>query len=76
MAVLNNGPATVDRAQFAIRNCGRRGVLVTASRVGLFLPHAPRNKLVRRPLRHSHGGTGCGSAHRPFLASRASCSRP
>ena len=22
-------------------------------------------------FRHSHGGTGCGSAHKPFLASRA-----
>jgi hypothetical protein len=25
-------------------------------------------------LRHSHGGTGCGSAHKPFRASRASVS--
>ena len=25
---------------------------------------------------HSHGGTGCGSAHKPFLASRASVSSP
>ena len=25
---------------------------------------------------HSHGGTGCGSAHKPFFASRASFSRP
>jgi hypothetical protein len=28
------------------------------------------------PFRHSHGGTGCGSAHKPFLASRASFSNP
>src|SRR6185503_7763131 len=27
-------------------------------------------------FRHSHGGTGCGSAHKPFLASRASFSSP
>ena len=27
-------------------------------------------------FRHSHGGTGCGSAHKPILASRASCSSP
>jgi len=27
-------------------------------------------------FRHSHGGTGCGSAHKPFLASRASFSTP
>jgi hypothetical protein len=27
-------------------------------------------------FRHSHGGTGCGSAHKPFLASRASFSNP
>ena len=27
-------------------------------------------------FRHSHGGIGCGSAHKPFLASRASCSNP
>ena len=26
--------------------------------------------------RHSHGGTGCGSAHKPFFASRASFSNP
>jgi len=25
---------------------------------------------------HSHGGTGCGSAHNPFMASRASRSNP
>jgi hypothetical protein len=25
-------------------------------------------------FRHSHGGTGCGSAHNPFLSSRASLS--
>src|ERR1043165_6900604 len=29
-----------------------------------------------RRLRHSHGGTGWGSAHKPFLASRASFSNP
>jgi hypothetical protein len=23
------------------------------------------------PFRHSHGGTGCGSAHKPIFASRA-----
>jgi hypothetical protein len=28
----------------------------------------------RPSFRHSHGGTGCGSAHKPFLASRASFS--
>jgi len=27
-------------------------------------------------LRHSHGDTGCGSAHKHFLASRASFSNP
>ena len=27
-------------------------------------------------FRHSHGGCGCGSAHKPFLASRASFSSP
>jgi len=27
-------------------------------------------------FRHSHGGTGCGSAHKPFLASLASRSSP
>ena len=27
-------------------------------------------------FRHSHGGTGCGSTHNPFLASRASFSSP
>jgi len=27
-------------------------------------------------LRHSHGGTGCESAHKPFFASRASFSSP
>jgi hypothetical protein len=27
-------------------------------------------------LRHSHGGTGCGSTHKPFLPSRASFSSP
>jgi len=27
-------------------------------------------------FRHSHGGTGCGLAHNPFLASRASLSNP
>ena len=26
-------------------------------------------------FRHSHGGIGCGSAHKPFLAFRASASR-
>ena len=31
--------------------------------------HLPR-------FRHSHGGTGCGSAHNPFFASRASFSNP
>jgi hypothetical protein len=25
---------------------------------------------------HSHGGTGCGSTHKPFLASRAFLSNP
>jgi len=29
----------------------------------------------RVPFRHSHGGTGCGSTHRPFFAPRASFSR-
>ena len=27
-------------------------------------------------FRHSHGGTGCGSAHKPFSPSRASFSNP
>ena len=27
-------------------------------------------------FRHSHGGTGCGSAHKPFRPSRASFSNP
>ena len=27
-------------------------------------------------FRHSHGGTGCGSAHKPILASLASFSNP
>jgi hypothetical protein len=27
-------------------------------------------------FRHSHGGTGCGSAHKPILASRAFFSNP
>ena len=27
-----------------------------------------------RHRRHSHGGTGCGSAHKPFIAFRASFS--
>src|SRR5437868_13279352 len=27
-------------------------------------------------FRHSHGGTGCGSVHNPFWASRASLSKP
>ena len=27
-------------------------------------------------FRHSHGGTGCGSTHKPFFASRASFSSP
>ena len=32
----------------------------------------------QRPFlfRHFHGGTGCRSAHKPFLASSASCSNP
>ena len=29
---------------------------------------------MRYPFLHSHGGTGCGSAHKPFLAYRASFS--
>jgi hypothetical protein len=27
-------------------------------------------------FRYTHGGTGCGSAHKPILASRASFSNP
>ena len=27
-------------------------------------------------FRHSHGGTGCGSAHKPFRPARASFSSP
>jgi hypothetical protein len=29
-----------------------------------------------RDRRHAHGGTGCGSTHKPILASRASFSNP
>lgn len=39
----------------------------------------PRNKTARyHDFRfcHSHGGTGCGSAYKPFLASRPSLSNP
>ena len=36
-------------------------------------PESPRKSDLTR-FRHSHGGTGCGSAHKPFFASRASVS--
>jgi hypothetical protein len=31
---------------------------------------------VLQRFRHSHSGTGCGSAYKPFFASRASFSNP
>jgi hypothetical protein len=37
-------------------------------------PPIPRRYYLR--FRHSHGATGCGSAHKPFRASRAPCSNP
>jgi hypothetical protein len=32
--------------------------------------------LMRYRFRHSHGGTGCESTHKPFFTSRASLSNP
>jgi hypothetical protein len=50
VAGINNGWATVDSADSRLADSRRRGVLVTASRVSLFLPHAPRNTFGHRPL--------------------------
>lgn len=46
-----------------------------------FCGHSPINNSLQIDVdyfrfRHSHGGTGFGSVHTPFLAFRASCSNP
>ena len=70
VAVLNNGQDNVGRARFAIREREKtRDVVDGIPRLSVSYTRS-KHKLVRRPHRHSHGGTGCGSARKPFLASR------